>query len=685
MARTTHLTADADLQTLFAVTPDLLCVIDARGTLLTVNSAWTRILGYEIDEVEGSALIDLIHPEDRPGSRGAITSLRGQDGVVTDVHRLKARDGAYRFVEWRARRQGELIYASGRDVTDTRELNQQLQLLSQAVEYSPATVVITDVAGTIEYVNKTFREMSGYSSEEMLGKNVRVLNAGLQDRTSFRGMWDTISSGKTWRGIFQNRTKAGEIRWESAVVAPVMSDQGTISHFMSLTEDVTTRRESAELMDLLFKQSLDGFFFMMLDEPVEWGADTDKEAVLDYVFAHQRITRINQAMLDQYGAQEDDFLGLTPADFFAHDMDHGRAVWRDFFDNGALHIDTREQKFNGESMVIEGDYICLYDQMGRIRGHFGVQRDVTFEREARQRLEASETKFRQLAENIPLVFFLRTNTEIVYVSPAYETIWGRSCRSLYDHPESFIEAIHPEDRDALMNWQRTGEMNNSIEYRIVRPDGEVRWIWATTFPVQSAGGESSEYGGRMAGLAQDVTDRKILEEQLRLAATRDALTGLINRRHLMERMEPLWEKAQREASPLAVAVLDVDHFKAINDSHGHSAGDVVLQKLAALMIKLVRSYDLVARYGGEEFVLVFGDTTASEGAKQMERVLAAVREMEIPAGDAVIRFTFSCGVADSQEAPSGDATVERLINRADRRLYQAKDSGRNRIVAAFAP
>ncbi|MFW5695998.1 MAG: PAS domain-containing protein, partial [Alkalispirochaeta sp.] len=69
MARTTHLTADADLQTLFAVTPDLLCVTNTRGTILTANSAWTRILGYEIDEVEGSSLIDLMHPEDRPGSR----------------------------------------------------------------------------------------------------------------------------------------------------------------------------------------------------------------------------------------------------------------------------------------------------------------------------------------------------------------------------------------------------------------------------------------------------------------------------------------------------------------------------------------------------------------------------------------------------------------------------------------
>jgi diguanylate cyclase (GGDEF)-like protein len=107
-------------------------------------------------------------------------------------------------------------------------------------------------------------------------------------------------------------------------------------------------------------------------------------------------------MLDQYKAKEEDFLGLTPADFFKHDPGQGRKVWRQFFDDGKLHIDTREERFDGTTMVVEGDYICIYDSHGRITGHFGVQRDVTFEREAREALEESEKKLREMAVRDPL-------------------------------------------------------------------------------------------------------------------------------------------------------------------------------------------------------------------------------------------------------------------------------------------
>jgi PAS domain S-box-containing protein len=136
-------------------------------------------------------------------------------------------------------------------------------------------------------------------------------------------------------------------------------------------------------LELFFSQSLDGFFFMMLDEPVRWDDSVDKEAVLDYVFDHQRITKVNDAMLAQYGATPDQFLGVTPRDLFQHDPAHGRRVWREFFDRGRLHIETNERRLDGTPVRIEGDYLCFYDAEGRITGHFGIQRDVT----ERQRAE----------------------------------------------------------------------------------------------------------------------------------------------------------------------------------------------------------------------------------------------------------------------------------------------------------
>ncbi len=140
-------------------------------------------------------------------------------------------------------------------------------------------------------------------------------------------------------------------------------------------------------LEVFFSQSLDGFFFMMLDEPVRWDDGVDKDAVLDYVFAHQRVTKVNDAMLAQYGVSREQFLGTTPADLFRHDLAYGRRVWREFFDRGRLHVETDERRADGVPIRIEGDYLCFYDETGRITGHFGIQRDVTEQLRLRQIIE----------------------------------------------------------------------------------------------------------------------------------------------------------------------------------------------------------------------------------------------------------------------------------------------------------
>jgi formate hydrogenlyase transcriptional activator len=140
-------------------------------------------------------------------------------------------------------------------------------------------------------------------------------------------------------------------------------------------------------LEIFFSQSLDGFFFMMLEQPVRWDDSTDKEAVLDYVFAHQRVTKVNDAMLAQYGVPREQFLGTTPADLFRHDVQHGRRIWREFFDRGRLHVETDERRADGTPIRIEGDYICFHDDHGRITGHFGIQRDVTEQTRMRQLIE----------------------------------------------------------------------------------------------------------------------------------------------------------------------------------------------------------------------------------------------------------------------------------------------------------
>src|SRR3954463_7006501 len=162
--------------------------------------------------------------------------------------------------------------------------------------------------------------------------------------------------------------------------------------------------ENERLLELFFSQSLDGFFFMMLDEPVEWNDTVDKNEMLDYVFEHQRMTKTNSAILTQFNAAtHEELLGMTPAQFFAHDVPTAKARWREFFDLGYLHTETDERRLDGTPMRIEGDYMVIYDEAGRIAGHFGIQRDVTDKHAATEQIRVSREQLRALASRLQKV------------------------------------------------------------------------------------------------------------------------------------------------------------------------------------------------------------------------------------------------------------------------------------------
>lgn len=162
--------------------------------------------------------------------------------------------------------------------------------------------------------------------------------------------------------------------------------------------------ENERLLELFFSQSLDGFFFMMLDEPVEWGEHVNKDEVLEYVFEHQRMTKVNSAILTQFNASTmEELLGTTPAQFFAHDLAMAKARWREFFDRGHLHTETDERRLDGTPLRIEGDYMVIYDARGRIAGHFGIQRDMTERHLSSEQIRASRQQLRALAARLQKV------------------------------------------------------------------------------------------------------------------------------------------------------------------------------------------------------------------------------------------------------------------------------------------
>jgi Signal transduction histidine kinase len=162
--------------------------------------------------------------------------------------------------------------------------------------------------------------------------------------------------------------------------------------------------ENERLLELLFCNSPDGFFFMMLDEPVEWSDNVDKVQVLDYVFEHQRMTKVNAAMLSQFNVKDpQQLIGTVPAQFFAHDIIDAKRRWRELFDRGYSHSETDERRADGTPMRLEGDYVVIHDGAGRIAGHFGIQRDVTDRHRATEAIRASRQQLRALASRLQAV------------------------------------------------------------------------------------------------------------------------------------------------------------------------------------------------------------------------------------------------------------------------------------------
>jgi diguanylate cyclase (GGDEF)-like protein len=179
-------------------------------------------------------------------------------------------------------------------------------------------------------------------------------------------------------------------------------------------------------------------------------------------------------------------------------------------------------------------------------------------------------------------------------------------------------------------------------------------------------------------MAREIAERAELQAELAKAARTDPLTGLLNRRAMFEHLEHELARCRRSGSPFVVLLGDVDHFKQINDTYGHDVGDRVLARLAEKLKRSLRNEDLVARWGGEEFLALLPDTRIAGGMTTAEKVRRNVESERFDENGKAISLSFSFGVAEID--PEGSLTA--CIQRADRALYQAKQAGRNRVVAA---
>lgn len=215
--------------------------------------------------------------------------------------------------------------------------------------------------------------------------------------------------------------------------------------------------------------------------------------------------------------------------------------------------------------------------------------------------------------------------------------------------------------------------------------GNEQYIDITASPIKDADGKIIAMVETYRNFMQRQTDdelinlvKKLNEAQVRLKqmAITDDLTGLRNRRYIMERLEEEFQRAKRSGRPLSLVMLDIDHFKDINDTHGHLFGDTVLKIIASRIRDCLRRNDIVGRVGGEEFLVISPDSGVEEAVLVAERIRRVVHSKAIGDGDIEVSVTLSAGVAT---AGREDRSADRVFSRADTALYKAKQEGRNRV------
>lgn len=268
-------------------------------------------------------------------------------------------------------------------------------------------------------------------------------------------------------------------------------------------------------------------------------------------------------------------------------------------------------------------------------------------------------------------------------------IFGFEPKKLSASYEAFLQIIHPDDRDRVADCLKQALAGNGfdIEYRIILPDGAVRVVHGKGQVVHLDDEQKPKLLGTvqyfshhdpatLLGVIQDITEHKKLERQLERQANTDFLTGCASRRFFLDQARQEVSRIRRYGGELSVLMLDLDHFKRVNDQYGHHIGDLTLKKMAEVCHELLREVDVMGRLGGEEFAIMLPETDSQQALEIAQRLCDAVAsaEVRVPSG-APIRFTTSVGVARFEN----DDQIETVLDRADQALYKAKREGRNRV------
>jgi diguanylate cyclase (GGDEF)-like protein/PAS domain S-box-containing protein len=315
------------------------------------------------------------------------------------------------------------------------------------------------------------------------------------------------------------------------------------------------------------------------------------------------------------------------------------------------------------------DNARLYEKMERLTG----QLEKRVQSRTRE-LKDSENRLLSILKNMPVPVSVTRHRDahLLYVNSLACNMMHASEEDLIGYPAPSFYYDRPEREALFARYRKEGVVHNQ-EVRLKALKGDVRWVVMSIVPI-TFDDEPAELSSML-----DITDRKTMEENLRISANTDAMTGLGNRRWLMTNGSNEITRANRYKRPLAVVMFDIDYFKQINDRFGHGAGDTAIISVCEACVATMRQNDLIARLGGEEFIILLPETTLSEAVMLAERLREKIKTLRLPELDTG-RFTFTASFGVSCVVKGDD--LESMLARVDRLLYKAKNDGRDRVECA---